>query len=80
MIGKKIRELRREIGWKQRDLANALNVSRQAVGYWENEKREPDINMLKKLAFFLDSSVDELVGYDLYKKNMLNKQNNPEIH
>ena len=36
-LGKRIAMLRRQKGLKQEDLANALDVSPQAVSKWENE-------------------------------------------
>ncbi|MGE9916473.1 helix-turn-helix domain-containing protein [Lactobacillus johnsonii] len=30
-----------------------MNVTRQALSNWERDVNEPDLNMLKKFAFFL---------------------------
>ena len=36
-------------------------MTRQAVSNWENEKTQPDIDMLQKIAQILEVSVEELI-------------------
>lgn len=59
-IGKKIAELRKAQGMTQDELAEALNVSPQAVSKWENDLSCPDISLLPKLADLFNVSIDEL--------------------
>lgn len=61
-IGKRISALRREKGLKQEDIAQALDVSSQAVSKWENDQSCPDISLLPKLAKLLGVSVDRLLS------------------
>jgi transcriptional regulator with XRE-family HTH domain len=61
-IGKRISALRREKGLKQEDIAQALDVSSQAVSKWENDQSCPDISLLPKLAKLLGVSVDILLS------------------
>lgn len=61
-IGRKIFELRRSKGITQEQLAEAMNVSAQAVSKWENDISCPDVMALPKLARELGVSVDELLG------------------
>ena len=61
-IGKRISALRREKGLKQEDIAQALDVSSQAVSKWENDQSCPDISLLPKLARLLGVSVDTLLS------------------
>ncbi len=61
-IGKRIAMLRREKGLKQEDVAQALNVSSQAVSKWENDQSCPDITLLPRLAKLLGVSVDILLS------------------
>ena len=42
-LGKKLKELREQHGFTQTDVAEKLNISRQAISQWENEKSTPDI-------------------------------------
>lgn len=46
----KIKELRAHLGFKQRDLAQAIGVSQGAVGQWEIGRSAPDAKHLLKMA------------------------------
>lgn len=61
-IGKTIRLLREKHGLKQINLANALQVSSQAVSKWERCANYPDIEIIKKLAELFNVSTDYLLG------------------
>jgi class 3 adenylate cyclase len=62
-IGNRIRERREKLGLKQADLANALQVSAQAVSKWERGENAPDISTVVPLAKLLSVSTDWLLGY-----------------
>ena len=61
MVGKHIKRAREACGLTQDELAARLNVTRQAVSNWENEKTQPSIEMLNQLALTLEVSVEELI-------------------
>jgi len=61
-IGKTISRLRSERGMNQRELASILGVSNGAIGMWETGKREPDLDMVSKIAAYFNVSVDFLIG------------------
>ena len=61
-IGKKIQQLRKEKEMTQRDLANRLNVSPQAISRWENDEVEPSIETLSQMSEIFSVSLDELFG------------------
>ena len=61
-LGKRIAALRREKNLKQDEVAQALNVSPQAVSKWENDQTCPDISLLPQLAKLLGVTVDELLS------------------
>ena len=61
MLSEKIKELRKKKGLTQEDLANALNVSRQAITKWESGDGSPDIENLKNIALYFHVSVDYLI-------------------
>lgn len=71
MIGKKFKELREEKGLRQKDIAKFLNISTSAYGYYEQGKRNPDTETIKKLADFFNVSTDYLFGRTNIKKNTL---------
>ena len=59
-IGERISTLRKERSMSQGQLADALEVSRQAVSKWENDQASPDTIKLIKLAEVLDTEVEYL--------------------
>lgn len=64
MLGKKLKNLRHTLGISQRELANKLAVSSGTVAMWETNKREPDFEMLLKIANFFSVSTDVLLRED----------------
>jgi len=59
-IGERIASLRREQGMSQNQLAESMNVSRQAVSKWENDQASPDTIKLIQLAEVLNTEVEYL--------------------
>lgn len=57
-----IRELRRQKGMSQKELAEACCVHQTAVSQWEKGRTMPDISSLKMLSSVLGVSVEELIG------------------
>lgn len=57
--------LRRRAGYTQETLAEALGVSRQAVGKWESGLTMPEAGTLLTLAQLLDCSLDALMRDEL---------------
>lgn len=60
-LGRRIRSQRERLGLKQNDIANALQVSPQAVSKWERGENGPDIATLAPLAKLLGVSIDHLL-------------------
>lgn len=60
-MGEKLKALRRSAKLKQKDVAEKLDVTKSAVGMWENNKRTPNIIMLKKIAKAFGVTTDELL-------------------
>ena len=59
-LGSKIRELRKNKGITQEQLACALNMSPQAVSKWEMGASYPDVAILPVIAAYFGTSLDEL--------------------
>ena len=57
-------ELRKSRGLSQEELADRLNVSRQAVSKWERGESSPDTDNLIELAKIYGVSIDELINGD----------------
>lgn len=51
-IGNKIRELRKQRGITQEQLAESIGISFQAVSKWENNIALPDITLVPVLASY----------------------------
>lgn len=62
LLGEKIRQLREERGLSQEELAEQLDISRQTVSNWENDRATPDAYKLGQLCKALQVSADELLG------------------
>lgn len=52
---------RKKCGLTQEDVAEKLNVSRQAVAKWENGETTPDIEICVQLAELYGTTIDALV-------------------
>ena len=61
-IGEKIKELRQEINKSQYEISKEIGVARYTYANWEQERSEPSIDDLAKLANFFNCSIDYLVG------------------
>lgn len=59
MVG--LREIRKKKGYSQLKVAMDLCISREALSYYENGKRSPDLEMLLLLSRYYGKSVDYLI-------------------
>lgn len=62
-FGEKLKSLRIKHELSQENLAEKLNVSRQAITKWETQNSMPDIENLKSIATIFDVTTDSLI-YD----------------
>lgn len=60
-IGKKILELRTQKKLTQKQLADICGFSQSALNLWENEKRQPKVEQLRKIAAALGVYISDLV-------------------
>lgn len=58
-----LKELRTNRKISQKTLAEYLNVSQNAVFQWENEKCEPSLEMIEKIAHYFEVTPDFLMGW-----------------
>jgi DNA-binding XRE family transcriptional regulator len=61
-LGEKIRSNRTRMNLTQKDLAEKVNVTAQAVSRWEQDIVEPSIGTLKQLANIFSVSLDEFLS------------------
>ena len=59
-----LKQIRKEHGYSQEELAELLDVSRQAIGKWENEQGYPEVEKLLLLSKKLKISLDDLMETD----------------
>lgn len=62
MIGERLAEVRKDHGDTQKDLAEKMNVVVHTVSSWEQEKSEPNHEMLVRLCRLYGVSADYLLG------------------
>ena len=67
-IGQNIKKYRKEKGYTQRELADLIGVSVQAISKWETDSGAPDISQVVPLASDLDISTDALFDYEHHTK------------
>jgi len=60
-FGKQIKQIRKDNNLTQEQMANMLNVSRQAVSNWENNKNLPDLELLVLMSNVFSLSLDYLI-------------------
>ena len=65
ILADKIALLRRQQGWSQEELANQLDVSRQAVSKWESGASIPDLDKILKLSGLFNVTTDYLLKDEL---------------
>ncbi len=63
-IAEKIIKLRKANGWSQEDLAEKLNVSRQAISRWENGTALPDAQNVLQISKLFNVTTDYLLHDD----------------
>lgn len=62
VFGKRLKELRKANGYTIEQLAAMVGISKSTLGYYENDKRMPDIEILARIADTLNVNADYLIG------------------
>lgn len=60
-FGERLYELRNKKNISQEDLAEVLDVSRQSISKWENDKAYPEMTRLLFMSEYFDVSLDYLM-------------------
>ena len=66
-FGKKLKELRKQSGMTQRQLADKLGITKSVVSYYELSERTPSPDVLKDIALIFRVSTDYLLGIERNK-------------
>ena len=72
-FGEEIKRIRQKEGLTQEQFAERLNVIRQAISNWENNKNLPDIGMLILISDVFHISLDILIKGENHMNNMTEK-------
>ena len=70
-LGKRIAFYRKEKGLTQKELANHLNISYQAVSKWEAGKSLPTVEMLYEISNLLNVTIDTLLNENTWKNRRI---------
>jgi len=64
-----LKEIRKRKNLNQQKVALDLNISREALSYYENGKREPSLNTLVLMSKYFNVSINYLItGKEFIKK------------
>jgi len=78
-IGEKLFELRKEKNLSQEEVADKLNVSRQAISKWESNDCYPETEKLIKICEIFNCSMDTIIKGRVQKKNETTKTSYEKI-
>ena len=66
MIG--LKNIRKKRNLNQQKVAMDLNISREAVSYYENGKREPSLTLLVAMSKYFNVSINYLITGEEFQK------------
>ena len=72
ILADKIIKLRKKNGWSQEELAEKMNVSRQAVSKWESAQTVPDLEKILQLSVLLGVTTDYLLKDEIEEEELIN--------
>ena len=76
-LAQNLKYLRENKGLSQKEFSAMWGLSCAAVGMWETSKRQPDLEMIIKLADYFEVTIDDLLRKDIrppspyYSKNLI---------
>lgn len=76
-LAKNLRYLRKLNKHKQDDIAEIFNISRQAVSNYENMYREPDLELLVRIATYYELNLDQLILHNLANPSSTSTEDGP---
>ena len=79
-FGQRFLRLRKSRDLTQEDIAKKLNISAQAVSKWENDISSPDISLLPEIASIFNITIDELLGKETNKTEVLPEGKRKDIN
>lgn len=77
ILADKIIRLRKKNGWSQEELAEKMNVSRQAVSKWEGAQTIPDLEKILKLGELFSVTTDYLLKDEIENEDYTDGVSDP---
>lgn len=71
--GRFLREMRKEKGLTQEQLAEKLGVSNRSVSRWENGRNMPDFDLVTEIAHIYEISIEEILSGER-KNDMIDRE------
>lgn len=79
MFSEMIKKIRKANGLTQVEFASIFNISNGTIAMWETNKRQPDYDMVVKIANYFNVSIDYLLGRaDVPNQNNIELNNKQE--
>ena len=72
ILADKIIRLRKKNGWSQEELADKMNISRQAVSKWESAQSIPDLEKILQLGTLFSVTTDYLLKDEIEEEEFSN--------
>ena len=66
MVG--LKNIRKKRNLNQQKVAMDLNISREALSYYENGKREPSLALLRAMSAYFNVSINYLITGEEFQK------------
>jgi len=79
ILADKIIRLRKKNGWSQEELAEKMQVSRQAVSKWEGAQTVPDIDKILMLGKLFGVTVDYLLKDEMEDEEFTDENDNTSV-
>lgn len=81
-MGERLKKAREDKKLSQVDVAKELNISRQSISKWENDRVSPDVDNLIRLSNLYNLSLDDLTkntNANILDENINNKKSDNEF-
>lgn len=77
-LASQLKQARINKGYSQNEVATLLNVTRQSISKWENDRGYPDLKNLKILSNLYGLSIDDLLQDDDRLKDRIDKMDHEQ--
>ena len=74
IVGKRIRALRKERGLTQKELGDELNLDKTTISHYENGRRMPDLEFIKKVTNYFKVDINTFFGTEYIVKSKQKKE------